>query len=96
MFDQLFCVAECPAASKGRATLNGGRNQPDVPSSFPESPRADIVLTAAQVSQYCDKIGQFSAQSLSKMQMAEALQGKLKDSSAAFVSAIHKEVQPNQ
>lgn len=62
---------------------------------LPESPRADLVLTSAQVSQYCDKIGQFSAQSLSKLQMAEALQGKLKDSSAAFLSAIHKDAQPH-
>jgi len=58
-----------------------------------QPPRADLVLTSAQVSQYCDKIGQFSAQSLSKLQMAEALQGKLKDSSAAFLSAIQKESQ---
>lgn len=80
---------------KGEPLLTEDEINQMFPRPFPESPRADIVLTAAQVSQYCEKIGQFSAQSLSKMQMAEALQGKLKDSSAAFLSAIHKEVQPN-
>lgn len=57
-----------------------------------DPPRGRQFVAAAQVKQHVDRVQQYASQSLSKMQMVDALQGKLVEASSTFLTQLHKEI----